>query len=154
MSPRAAWRLERFGFQTYDYALGKADWLAAGQPTVRSAPAGPRAIIALDTDVVTCGPDDVVGNVISRADASDCVVVNEHRIVLGRLGSKELASPPDSTVEAVMQPGPTTVRADEALAELLSRMAAHHVRVMIVTTPEGRLLGVVRRQGEEPRERR
>ena len=53
--------------------------------------------------------------------------------------------PPDFAVDAVMQPGPATVRADEPLEKLLSRMAEHHVRVMIVTIPEGRLLGVVRR---------
>jgi CBS domain-containing protein len=144
MSPRAAWRLERFGFQTYDYTLGKADWLAAGQPTVRREPAAPRALDALDIDVLTCGPDDVIGSVASRADADICVVVNEHRIVLGRLGPKELASPPDVIAEGVMQPGPATVRANEPLDELLTRMAEHNVRVMIVTTPEARLLGVVR----------
>ena len=152
MSPRAAWRLDRFGFQTSDYTLGKkADWLAAGQPTVRSEPTGPRALDALDIDVVTCGPDDLIGTVISLADADGCVVVNEHRIVLGRLGPKELASPPDLTVDVVMQPGPPTVRANEPLDELLGRMAEHHVRAMIVTTPEGRLLGVVRRADEEHR---
>src|SRR3954469_1739945 len=152
MSPRAAWRLERFGFEAYDYTLGKADWLAAGQPTVRSEPAGPRALDALATDVVTCSPDDLIRNVAPRSDVDGCVVVNDNRIVLGRLGSKELASPAKLTVEAVMQPGPATVRANEPLDELLSRMAEHHVPAMIVTTPEGRLLGVVRRTNEERHE--
>ncbi|SRR6266699_6493234 len=33
MSPRAAWRLEATGFgSVYDYAAGKADWLAADLP--------------------------------------------------------------------------------------------------------------------------
>ncbi len=33
MSPRAAWRLEATGFgPVYDYAAGKADWLAADLP--------------------------------------------------------------------------------------------------------------------------
>ena len=33
MSPRAAWRLEAAGFSpVYDYAAGKADWLAADLP--------------------------------------------------------------------------------------------------------------------------
>ena len=103
---------------------------------------------ALHTDVVTCGPDELVGNVASPEDPEGCVVVNEHTIVLGRLGPKELASPPDSIVEAVMRPGPATVRADEPLDELLDRMAKHRIKAMIVTTPEGRLLGVIRRQEE------
>lgn len=149
MSPRAAWRLERYGFQTYDYTLGKADWLAAGQPTVQGGRTRPRATDALDTNVVTCGPDDLIGDLAPRASPDGCVVVNEHRIVLGRLGSIELKETPDLTAEAVMQPGPATVRANEPLDELLSRMAEHHVRVMIVTTPEGQLLGVVRQETEE-----
>jgi rhodanese-related sulfurtransferase len=33
MSPRAAWRLEAAGFSpVYEYAAGKADWLAADLP--------------------------------------------------------------------------------------------------------------------------
>jgi CBS domain-containing protein len=99
---------------------------------------------ALVSAVETCGPNDLIGDVAIRADDNLCLVVNEHGIVLGRLGPKELASPPHVTAEAVMQPGPATVRADEPLDELLSRMEKHHVPVMVVTTPEGRLLGVVR----------
>jgi rhodanese-related sulfurtransferase len=38
LSPRAAWRLESLGFkEVYDYAGGKADWLANGFATGRSA---------------------------------------------------------------------------------------------------------------------
>ena len=43
------------------------------------------------------------------------------------------------------RPGPTTVRANEPLDPLLERMRASGVAEMTVTTPEGRLLGVVRR---------
>jgi CBS domain-containing protein len=93
--------------------------------------------------VMTCGPNDLIGNVAPRAESNWCVVVNEHRIVLGRLGPKELASPPGIAVDVVMQPGPATVRANEPLDALLSRMAQHHVPLIVVTTPEGRLLGVV-----------
>jgi CBS domain-containing protein len=44
-----------------------------------------------------------------------------------------------------MEPGPATVRAHEPLPPLLERMARRQVDEMIVTTPEGELLGVVRR---------
>src|SRR5438046_1961615 len=38
MSPRAAWRLEAAGFgPVYDYAAGKADWLAADLPVAGTA---------------------------------------------------------------------------------------------------------------------
>ena len=103
----------------------------------------------MDIDVVTCSPDDLIRHVAPRSDADGCVVVNDNKIVLGRLGPREITSAPDLTVEAVMQPGPATVRANEPLDELLSRMAEHHVPTMIVTTPEGQLLGVVRRTDEE-----
>ena len=93
----------------------------------------------------------MIGNVAPRADSNGCVVVNEHGIVLGRLGSKELASPPHVAVDVVMQPGPASVRANEPLDALLSRMAQHHVRLMVVTTPEGRLLGVVRGRDSDDR---
>ena len=143
------WRLERFGYDTYDYTLGKADWIAAGCPTVRSGTPEPRAVDALDTDVVTCGPGDVVGAVASQTGTDVCVVINEHRIVLGRLGAEELRAPPDTPVEAVMQPGPGTVRAHEPLDALLRRMVDHHIPVLIVTTPEGRLLGLVHGADEQ-----
>jgi len=32
MSPRAATRLEQLGFDVYDYALSKVDWMAHGLP--------------------------------------------------------------------------------------------------------------------------
>jgi hypothetical protein len=45
-----------------------------------------------------------------------------------------------------MTPGPATVRAYEPLDDLLHRMAARGVEQMIVTAPEGRLLGVAQPQ--------
>lgn len=44
-----------------------------------------------------------------------------------------------------MHPGPTTVRGHELLSPLLERMHDRNVTEIIVTTPEGRLLGVVQR---------
>jgi CBS domain-containing protein len=48
-----------------------------------------------------------------------------------------------------MEPGPTTVRAHEPLAPLLERMNQRRVGEVIVTSPEGELLGVVRRPEED-----
>jgi CBS domain-containing protein len=45
-----------------------------------------------------------------------------------------------------MEPGPATVRAHEPLDALLDRMTGRDVAEMIVTTPEGELLGVVYRR--------
>ena len=118
MSPRAAWRLERFGFEVYDYAAGKADWLAAGLPTVRAAPGERRALDVADRHPRTCPPD-------TRVDHVECpaVVVNDHLVVLGRIRCGEYA--PGARAEDVMEPGPTTVRAHDPLDPLLERMRRH-----------------------------
>ena len=138
MSPRAAWRLERFGFTVYDYAPGKVDWLAAGLPTVRADLSPRRALDAADLDPLTCAPDAV----LDREPPGSVLVVNEHRIVLGRIraGARSLGA----VAEDVMEPGPATVRAHEPLDDLIERMRTRRVTEMVVTTPEGRLLGVVR----------
>lgn len=140
MSPRAAWRLERLGFSpVYDYVAGKVDWMAAGLATVRADATERRALDAMGADPPTCAPDTAV-SALPRDD--DVIVVNHERIVLGRV--RVGAYPPDATAEDVMASGPTTVRANEPLTPLLERMGKRGVSTMIVTTPEGRLLGVVR----------
>jgi len=140
MSPRAAWRLERLGFEVYDYAAGKVDWLAAGLPTVTGRSRARRALDGADRPPPTCSP----ATPVAELDDRSVVVVNEHGIVLGRVrrGSRLDGA---ATAEDVMEPGPTTVRAHEPLEELLVRMGRRNVREMVVTTPEGHLLGVVSR---------
>jgi CBS-domain-containing membrane protein len=44
-----------------------------------------------------------------------------------------------------MEPGPSTVRADTKAAELAEQLARQELNTAIVTTPEGRLIGVARR---------
>src|SRR5437762_966469 len=143
MSPRAAWRLERLGFApVYDYAAGKVDWMAAGLPSVRSSGGGDRAIDAADTNPRTVPPDQpvsAVGDVRPRG----AVVVNEHGIVFGRIDTVPATFDSTDVAQDIMTPGAATVRAHEPLDDLLQRMAARGVEQMIVTTPQGRLLGVV-----------
>ena len=142
MSPRAAWRLERLGFtHVYDYVVGKVDWMAAGLPTVRADTSELRASQAV-VDPLTCTPDTILADL--PADRS-VIVVNEEQIVLGRVPSDRLDGP-SATAEEVMTPGPTTVRAHEPLDPLLQRMGRRNVTEVLVTTPEGRLLGAVRRE--------
>ena len=142
MSPRAAWRLERLGFNAVcDYAPGKVDWMAAGLPTVRADGSERRALDVADRHPPTCGADTLIGDLPT---AERVIVVNDHDIVLGRVGTGG-SSDRDRTAEEVMKPGPATVRANEPLDPLLERMRRRDVTEIIVTTPEGRLLGVVRR---------
>jgi hypothetical protein len=86
MSPRAAWRLEAFGYvEVYDYVAGKADWVRLG-----------------------------------RLEPTD-------------------ARP----AEEAMEPGPTTIRADADFAETAERMRRRGAASLIVSNPDGVLLGVV-----------
>lgn len=138
MSPRAAWRLERLGFDAYDYVPGKVDWLAAALPTVHAHELPPRALDQADRNPPTCSPQTLVGDL----DDESVLVVNDEHVVLGRVRPRD--HPATAAAEDVMDPGPTTVRAYEPLEPLLDRMQQRHVHEIIVTTPEGRLLGVVR----------
>lgn len=151
MSPRAAWRLERVGYgPVYDYAAGKVDWMAAGLPTIRADATERRALDAADRDPPTCRPEELVRDLAASTPGMSLVVVNEQRIVLGRFQAGVASADDAAHVEDVMEAGPPTVRAHEPLAQLLERMARRHVDEMIVTTPEGQLLGVVRRTTKEP----
>jgi CBS domain-containing protein len=117
--------------------------MAAGLPTIGRAHAA-RVLEAADHDPPVCAPSDAVADVVAALDrrgANVCVVVNEHNIVLGRLRRDRVHAADGRAVEDAMEPGPGTVRAHEDLAETLERMARHHVASLLVTTPEGVLLG-------------
>jgi CBS domain-containing protein len=150
MSPRAAWRLEQLGFSTvYDYTAGKVDWLAAGEPTEgTNVPVSERIVAALDRDVPTCPLDDPAGPAAHAAAERGweiCVVINQDGVVAGRLKTTAVAPDDQRPAEDVMQPGPATVRAHEDLKATRQRMESRHVSVLLVTTPEGQLLGAIRR---------
>ena len=130
------------GFEAYDYVLSKVDWLAAGLPTERAEPAPPRVLRAVATDVATCRPDERVEEVRRRIGGGECLVLNEERVVLGRL-RLDRDDPTDGTAEERMHPGPTTIRADADLAETLERIRTRGVSSIIVTNPDGGLLGVL-----------
>src|SRR5579859_4553064 len=107
MSPRAAWRLESLGFaEVYDYVAGKLDWMAAGLRTEGSNAAHPRAGDVSRKDVPTAGLAERLGDVRERVQASGwnaVVVINDQRVVLGLLRSKELDKNPDLPIEQAMR---------------------------------------------------
>jgi Mg/Co/Ni transporter MgtE len=147
MSPRAAWRLEAFGYvEVHDYVAGKADWIAAGLPTGGNGAHLPRVGEFMDRAVATCEPAEVVADVLARLGSSGtrlCVVVNEHRVVQGRLRLDRLDPTDTRAAEQAMESGPTTIRADADLAETTERMRRRGVATLIVSDPDGVLLGVV-----------
>ena len=151
MSPRAAWRLEGLGFsEVYDYAPSKVDWSASGLPMEGETAGVPTVGDAARADVPTCGPGEKVGEAEERAREAGwdrCVVVNDERVVLGVLREKEAAaSDPEAIVEGVMKDGPTTVRPDEPAPKLAERMRKRGTFSVLVTTPDGKLVGLLRRE--------
>jgi len=153
MSPRAASRLEALGFpEVYDYAAGKADWGAAGLP-LEGRP-GPRAGELARADAPTCLLGDRLQAVRLRVSTSGwdtCLVVDADRVLLGRLGRRALAREDDVTVEEAMSAGPRTFRPDVRLGALVGWMRKRGLASSVVTTSEGRLVGVVRLDEAEAR---
>jgi Mg/Co/Ni transporter MgtE len=149
MSPRAAWRLESLGFgDVYDYAAGKLDWLAAGLPTEGTNASRPRAGDVARDDVPTCRLDERLGDVRRRTRARGwdaCVVVNDHRVVLGLLRVKELDGPPQARVEEAMRPGPSTFRPHVGIDEMAAYMMKRGLENAPVTSGDGRLIGLLYR---------
>ncbi len=153
MSPRAAWRLESLGFgEVYDYVAGKVDWLAFGLPREGDEAATPRAGDIARRDVPTCAPSDRIGTVrecVAAAGWDQCLVVNDERVVLGRLRGTALSADAEARAEEAMEAGPTTVRPDERLADLATRLRERDVAGIVVTTPDGRLVGQLLRDDAE-----
>ena len=153
MSPRAACRLEALGFaEVYDYTTGKADWLARGLPTEGEKADEPHALDLVVDDVVSCTPDELIADIRERVAASRygfAFVVAPDRCLLGRLRRAALDGDPAATAEAAMEPGPSTIRPDMELEPLAERMRKRDLTGLPVTTPEGELLGVVRRDDLE-----
>jgi predicted transcriptional regulator len=151
MSPRAAARLESLGYgRVYDYVGGKMDWLA-GLPRE-----GTRASVPLPGDlakeVALCHLGDRLAKVreVAQRDQIDtCAVVDANGVLIGLLLREELLSKDDGLVDAAMRPGPSTVRANEELTGLTGRMIARDVPAILVTTPEGRVIGLLRRADAE-----
>jgi CBS domain-containing protein len=155
MSARAASRLESLGFsRVYRYTPGKDGWLAMGLSTEGPDAATPRAGDVADRDAPTCAVHDRLGDVRDRLQAAgetSCSVVDDQRVILGRVRGESLAADAEQTVEAVMEAGPTTVRPSEPLAALIERMQKRRVDSIVVSTASGVLVGVLRRDDGERR---
>ena len=153
MSPRAAWRLESIGFtRVHDYVAGKADWGSFGLPLEGQRHSGPRVGAHLHTDIPTCTLDESLPEVCERVRAAGedtCFVVNEQRIVLGRLGRAALARGDGATVEDAMTAGPSTVRPSLDLTAAVERMRNQNLTNLPVTRSDGVLLGLIRRDDAE-----
>lgn len=149
MSPRAACRLATLGFrEIYDYMPSKVDWMARGLPLEGENAGEPRAVDLAHTDVVTCGLQDPLGAVHDRVTQSPygfAFVLGPDGVLLGRLRKASLEHGPDAKAQDVMEPGPSTTRPDTPPGRLLAKLQGADLTTAVLTNPEGRLLGIVRR---------
>jgi CBS-domain-containing membrane protein len=136
----------------FDYVPGKADWLARGLPIEGEKAGvwrgGGGAGWGGPHDVATCGLDDALADVRERIESSPygfALVLAAGGTILGRVRRSALGDDPSARAESVMEPGPSTVRADIECEQLRKRLDKRELRTAVVTTPEGRLMGVVRR---------
>ena len=140
-------------YDVYDYAAGKVDWMAHGLPIEGTAATAPTAGSLARDDVVTCRLEDRADEVASRIDASPCgfaLALSTGRVVLGRVHrSRVRGGDSAARVEDVLEPGPSTIRPHLTVEELSERLVRSDVRTLLVTDPEGKLLGVVRRSDVE-----
>jgi CBS domain-containing protein len=118
-------------------------------PTEGTNPQRPRLVDVVRRDVPTCSLGERLGDVRDRAIAAGwdaCVVVSQDRVVLGLLRAKELQADPQLLVERVMRPGPSTYRPFVSVAEMRRTMTERNLESSPVTTSDGKLVGLVRKQ--------
>jgi CBS domain-containing protein len=153
MSPRAAARLESIGFeQVYDYTAGKVDWGSFGLPLEGTEGSETRVGAHVRSDVPSCRSDDRLQDVCERLDETGCdtcFVLDEVGVVLGRIGRRAIRNREDITAEQAMTPGPSTIRPSARLKDVVERMRRQNLTNLPVTTPDGRLLGLLTRPDAE-----
>jgi Mg/Co/Ni transporter MgtE len=131
--------------EVYDYAAGEADWIAMGQPMVRSDTRDRIEQVARK-DAPTCAIQDTLESVRAKLpkDWNTCVVLNSDRIVLGQIDfSRKLD--PDKSIDEIMQPAPLTFRPGRPVVEICEYLKSKNVPVALVTTSVGQFIGVLRR---------
>jgi predicted transcriptional regulator len=129
-----------------DYAESKVAWLAAGLPVEGDKPVGERAG-SLAAPVATGRPHERVGDLRDRLGASGLVVVvDDTEVVLGVVHGAHVGEDIDATAASRMRRAPVTVRPSIMAGELASSMARDDRDLVLVTTFDGHLLGLIRRE--------
>lgn len=128
------------------------DWQASGLLIEGRAASIARAGAHVRTDVPRCRPSDRAGDIAPRVGAAGwdvAVAVNDAGVVLGMLDLGRAARDPDATVETLMRPAPVTVRPHVSLVEVVDALRRAGAQQRIVTTSDGRLVGVLLRADAE-----
>ena len=86
-----------------------------------------------------------MGRQIASSAYGFALIRGENDVLLGRVRQSALGQS-GGPVEAVMEPGPSTIRPHVPVEEVRHQMEEHELQTMLVTSPEGRLIGVIRRE--------
>lgn len=127
---------------------GKVDWLVHRRPVEGTRAQEPNVADLARDDAVTCALDDRVGEVRERVRDSPypfALVLGARQVLLGRLPSSQMDCDPELPVEAVMDPGPRTVRPHKTAEGMAQDLSERDLRWAIVTTADGELIGVASR---------
>jgi CBS domain-containing protein len=131
---------------------GKVDWLAHNLPVEGDRPDFPTAGRVIRDDAPFCRPADRMAEVresIERSPYPFALVTSDDRTLLGRVPSSALDPGSERPVWDVAEPGPKTFRPHVAAEKVVAVLADKGLRWAIVTTPEGRVLGVASREDLE-----
>jgi CBS domain-containing protein len=128
---------------------GKVDWLAHDLPVEGERPDAPIVGRVMRDDAALCRPSDRIADVrdsIKRSPYPFALIISDDRTLLGRAPSSALDPVADRPVLDVAEPGPKTFRPHVPAEKVAEVLAAKGLRWAIVTTPEGRFLGVASRE--------
>jgi Mg/Co/Ni transporter MgtE len=140
--------------KVYRYTPGKVDWFASGMSGEGRLMKTPRAGDIANREIPRCGLQDRASDVLHRLEGGEwqvCVVVNENNVVLGMITAVKLRSDPQPSIEAAMDPAPTTVRPSMTLAEIADYLRRSERQDVLVTTSDGELIGIATREVVESR---
>jgi len=92
---------------------------------------------------------DTVRKRVQEEGWEECVVIDNAHVVLGRLQPQRLDSGSGAMVETVMAAAPSTIRPNTPLKTALRRMQKGKTDSLLVTTSDGKLIGVLERRSVE-----
>ena len=127
------------------------DWLAYGLPVEKKDHGVTMVIEQLRMEFPIARLDDRVSDVRLRMEQTGFAtapVLNNEGILLGLLESPNVNIDPAATVESVMNPGPTTVRPSVSVGNAVKQLDKLNTDELLITSSDGRLLGVFRRPQE------
>jgi CBS domain-containing protein len=131
---------------------GKVDWLAHNLGVEGERIEAPTVGRVMRDDVVRCAPTDLTADVrasIERSPYPFGLITSAGGVVLGRVRASALDPGSQRPVWEVAEPGPKTFRPHHSVKNVAGHLADKNLRWAIVTTPEGRLLGVASREDLE-----